>query len=158
MTDSQALDDRQRAFVETARSATLATIARNGRPRLVPICFVVGGLEPGQSTRIYSPIDEKPKGTPDPWSLARVRDLIDRPHAAILVERWSEDWSQLGWLRLEVRGEILEPAGRDRAEHLAAVAALRTRYPQYATHRLDVRPILRFTIERAVAWGDLGAS
>lgn len=158
MTHGQALDDRQRAFVEDARSATLATIAPDGRPRLVPICFVVGGVVPGQATRIHSPIDEKPKGTTDPWSLARVRDLIDRPHAAILVERWSEDWSQLGWLRLEVRGEILEPAGPDRAEHEAVVAALRAKYPQYATHQLDDRPILSFTVERAVAWGALGAS
>ena len=152
------LDLRSRAFLGAARTATLATIASNGRPRLVPICFVLGVDDTNGRARLYSPLDDKPKSVADPLRLARVRDLLARPSATLLVDRWSEDWTRLGWLRLEVRGEILEPAGPDRAEHEAEVAALRTRYPQYATHRLADRPILRFTVERAVAWGDLGKS
>ena len=80
------LSPTEGAFLAAARSATLATIAPDGRPRLVPICFVTGGVEPGHSTRIYSPIDEKPKTTTEPAALARVRDLKARPRAAILAE------------------------------------------------------------------------
>ena len=149
------LDERSRAFLEAARSATLATIAPDGRPRLVPICFATGEDVEAGRVRLYSPLDDKPKRVADAHRLARVRDLMARPAATLLVGRWSEDWDRLGWLRLDVRANVLEPAGPDAAEHALAVAALRARYWQYAAHRLEERPILRFTIERAIAWGDL---
>jgi len=50
----------------------------------------------------------------------------------------------------------LEPEPREREEHAAAIAALRGKYAQYAEHRLEDRPVLRLTVERVVAWGDLG--
>jgi PPOX class probable F420-dependent enzyme len=155
MTDAALLNDRYRTFLAMARRATLATTAPSGRPRLVPICFVVGSDAPDGRLRLDSPIDEKPKSSGDPRALARVRDLLARPEAALLVDRWSEDWSRLGWLRLDVRGTIIEPAGPERVEHAQAVDALRAKYPQYASHRLETRPILRFVVERATAWGDL---
>jgi hypothetical protein len=72
----------------------------------------------------------------------------------LLVDRWSEDWSRLGWVRLYGSGVVLEPQTQDREEHAAAVTALRTKYPQYATHALEIRPMIRLTIDRAVSWGD----
>jgi PPOX class probable F420-dependent enzyme len=145
----------ERAFISTARTATLATIAPTGRPRLVPICFVVGADAPDGRPRLYSPIDEKPKRSDDPHDLARVQDLLVLPEATLLVDRWSEDWSQLGWVRLDCRGELLEPEPREREEHAAAIEALRAKYQQYAEHRLENRPVLRLTVDRVVAWGDL---
>jgi PPOX class probable F420-dependent enzyme len=143
------------AFLDAARTATLATLAPDGRPRLVPICFVVGDDDRDGRPRLYSPLDEKPKRSADPRELARVRDLQARPAAALLVDRWSEDWTLLGWLRLDGRGELLEPGSGDRAEHATAVVDLRTKYPQYAGHRLGERPIIRLTIDRASSWGNL---
>jgi PPOX class probable F420-dependent enzyme len=144
------LDERSRAFLDAARTATLATIAPNGRPRLVPICFVVGTDDLVGRARIYSPIDEKPKSTADPRELARVRDVLARPETTLLVDRWSEDWTRLGWLRLEASAHLLEP-GAD--EGAVVIEALRAKYPQYDGHRLEGRPMLRFIVERAVAWG-----
>jgi PPOX class probable F420-dependent enzyme len=138
-----------------SRTATLATIAPSGRPRLVPICFVLSGDDPDGRPRLHSPLDDKPKRSDDPRDLARVRDLLARPAAAILVDRWSEDWSRLAWLRLDVVGELVEPEPPTADEHAIAIRALRARYPQYAAHRLEGRPILRFTVERAVSWGSL---
>ena len=152
------LDERARAVLEAARSATLATIAPDGRPRLVPVCFVVVDGGPDGHAVLYSPLDDKPKAAPaatDPHELARVRDLVARPHTTLLVDRWSEDWDRLAWLRIEARAELIEPSPSG-SEHAVAVAALRTKYPQYATHHLEERPIIRFTVDRAVAWGDLG--
>jgi hypothetical protein len=83
-----------------------------------------------------------------------VRDLLARPAATLLVDRWSEDWDRLGWLRLDVRGEVLD-ADDDASEHAAAVITLRAKYPQYAAHRLEERPLLRFEIVGAASWGDL---
>jgi PPOX class probable F420-dependent enzyme len=151
------LSDPERAFVADARRATLATISPSGRPRLVPICFVLSPGDPAGRPRIHSPLDEKPKATDDPHQLARVRDLLVLPSATLLVDRWSEDWSHLGWVRLDCQGELLEPEPREREEHAAAIVALRAKYPQYETHRLDERPILRLTVLDAISWGDLGS-
>ncbi|HET7703745.1 MAG TPA: TIGR03668 family PPOX class F420-dependent oxidoreductase [Candidatus Limnocylindrales bacterium] len=156
MSDS-VLGPRERQFLATARRATLATTKADGGPRLVPICFVVTEADSTDGLpRLHSPLDEKPKRSTDPHDLARVRDLLVLPRATLLVDRWSEDWERLGWLRLEMRAEILEPDAPERAEHEAAVRALRAKYPQYASHRLEDRPMLRFTVLRAVSWGDLG--
>ncbi len=50
---------------------------------------------------------------------------------------------------------MLEPEPDVVEEHAAAVAALRAKYPQYASHRLADRPLIRIAIGRAVTWGDL---
>ena len=155
MPDASGITAEQLAFAAAARTATLATIGTNGRPRLVPICFVTAAPGRDGRPRLYSSIDEKPKRSTDPHDLARVRDLLVLPEATLLVDRWSEDWSRLAWLRLECRGEILEPEPRERDEHAAAVAALRDKYEQYRSQRLDERPIIRFIVNRAIAWGDL---
>jgi PPOX class probable F420-dependent enzyme len=146
---------QQRAFAAAARSATLATIAPSGRPRLVPICFIVGDDDKLGRPRLYTPLDDKPKRSDDPHDLARVQDLLVLPEASLLVDRWSEDWSRLGWLRMHARGVILEPEPHERNEHVAAVAALREKYPQYTSHALEGRPIIRLTVDRAISWGDL---
>jgi PPOX class probable F420-dependent enzyme len=138
----------QRVFLESARRAVLATIAPSGHPRLVPICFVVTGDPP----ILYTPIDDKPKRIDDPLALARVRDLEGDPRVTVLVDRWDEDWIRLAWLRAEGRGTLLRPSAAP-AEHAAAVTALRAKYQQYATHRLEDRPLICIQLDRVVAWG-----
>jgi PPOX class probable F420-dependent enzyme len=150
------LDDLHRAFVNRARRATLATTSPDGRPRLVPICFVLASEDDALGrARLYMPLDEKPKRDPDPRKLARVRDLLVLPQATLLVDRWDEDWTRLGWVRLYGTGELLEPEPREVEEHAAAVAALREKYRQYVDQGIDARPIVRFAIDRVVAWGAL---
>jgi PPOX class probable F420-dependent enzyme len=153
----QVLTPAEVAFLAAARTAVLATIDRALRPRLVPICFVITATESG--LRLYTPIDEKPKKSDDPLALGRVRDILADPAVWLLVDRWSEDWSHLAWLRLEGRADLLAPdAGEEaQAEHAAAVAELRGKYPQYATHRLEILPIIRIRVERSRSWGSLEA-
>ena len=146
--------ESQRAFLAGARSVAMATLAPDGRPRLVPVCFAVA---PGTDERgrlvVYSPIDEKPKVSPEPRNLARVRDMLVLPEVTLLADRWSEDWSELGWLRAYGAGELLEPEPREASEHTTAVALLREKYPQYLAHALDERPIIRIAVDRVVVWG-----
>ncbi len=137
-----------RTFVEAARRATLATIAGDGRPRLVPVCFVLDG------DLAWIPIDEKPKRSADPLELARVRDIRQRPRVTLLVDRWDEDWTRLGWVRLDGRAGILDSGA---PEHAAAIVALRAKHPQYLAHDLETRPMIRVRIERVVSWGSLGS-
>ncbi|HEY7700771.1 MAG TPA: pyridoxamine 5'-phosphate oxidase family protein [Candidatus Limnocylindrales bacterium] len=118
----------------------MATIAPDGRPRLVPICFVV------IDDVVWTPLDEKPKAVVDVRDLARVRDIERDARVTLLVQRWSEDWSALGWLRVDGEAELVATAGP------AVVAALRAKYPQYAGHDLEGRPMLAIAIGAVTAW------
>jgi PPOX class probable F420-dependent enzyme len=132
----------ERDLLADARRASLATIDSDGRARLVPICFVL------TDDVMWSPIDEKPKSAADPRALARVRDIQARPAVTVLVDRWSEDWTELAWIRLDARAELIEARGVP----TGIVDALRQRYPQYWEHDLEHRPMVKITIERARSW------
>jgi len=145
------LSAAERAFLADARRAVLATIAPDGRPRLVPICFV---LDPLRAV-LYTPLDEKPKAVEDPRRLARVRDIAADARVSVLVDRWDEDWGRLAWLRLVGSATLLEPDGGQAAEHSDAVRALRSRYEPYRAHDLESRPLIRIIIDHATSWGAL---
>lgn len=155
MSERPNLAPAERVFIAAARTAVLATIVPDGAPRLVPICFAVSDDTDGRLV-IHTPLDEKPKRVADPHDLERVRDIAANPVVSLLVHRWSEDWSELGWLRLGGQAELIEPDGPAAEEHAAAVAALRAKYPQYASHRIEARPIIRIVVDEARSWGDLG--
>jgi PPOX class probable F420-dependent enzyme len=140
----------ERAFLQAARRAVLATITPDGRPRLVPICFVIDPARP----ILYTPIDEKPKGVADSMQLARIRDLVADPRVSVLVDRWDEDWAHLGWVRCLGSASMLQPGGG--SERGAAIASLRSKYEQYATHQLEALPIIRIAIQHTTSWGALG--
>ncbi len=140
------LTGAEHAFLSEARTATLATIDPAGVPRLVPICFVIDDAD---GLHLLTPIADKPKSVDDPLELARVQDILARPEVSVLVDRWDEDWTRLAWLRITGRAMVLgagaAPAG--------AIDALRLKYPQYATHRLETRPMLAVQILEATGWG-----
>jgi PPOX class probable F420-dependent enzyme len=147
----------ERVFVGAARRAVLSTVRPNGLPRLVPICFVLAD-DPDEDGRavLYSPLDEKPKVEADPRELARARDILANAAVEVLVDRWSEDWSALGWIRLIGSAELLEPELDSMDEHRATVDALREKYPQYAEQSIEERPMIRIAIARVARWGTLG--
>jgi PPOX class probable F420-dependent enzyme len=148
------LTDPERDFLRAERRATLATTAADGRPRLVPICFVLADRDDNRGRPLlYTPLDEKAKKDPDPRTLARVRDILVLPEVTLLVDRWDEDWSRLAWVRLYGHGELLEPQPHERAEHAEAVRTLREKYPQYQDQAIDSRPIIRVSCDRAITWG-----
>ena len=155
MAADELLTEAELLFLAAARTAVLGTIAADGRPRLVPICFAFDAA--ASPLRIWTPLDDKPKRVADPHDMKRVHDIAANPAVSLLVDAWSEDWSALGWLRLDGRAEIIEPGSSASEEHGVAVAALRDRYPQYASHALEQRPIIRIVIERHRSWGNLGS-
>ena len=142
------LDAQERGLVAEARTATLGTIDPHGRPRLVPICFVLDG------DQLWSPLDEKVKSSADPRDLARVRDILARPDVTLLVDRWSEDWTKLAWIRLTGRASLVDPDLDDIGRQLV-IRALRVKYRQYEDHDLASRPMIHISIDRAVSWGAL---
>ena len=132
-------------LLRKARRGVLVTTKRDGTPRPVPFAYaVIDGV-------LYSALDEKPKRVEDPRDLARVRDIRERPRVVVLVDWWDEDWSRLAWVRVEGTASVLEPDGAP-DEHARAVGALRERYAQYATPRLEERPLIRISSERVTGW------
>ena len=148
--DQPALSAPQRAFLLATRRAVLVTIAPDGRPRPVPICFVIDPARP----IIWTPIDDKPKRDDDPLALARVRDIVANPRVSVLADRWEEDWTRLAWLRCDGLATLVDAAATG---HQAFVRALRAKYPQYQPHRLETRPLIRIDLLRSTSWGDLSS-
>src|SRR5262245_31098333 len=106
-------------FVQRQRVARLATADVEGRPYVVPVCYAFDGA------RFYTPLDEKPKRVAA-RQLKRVRNIAARPEVSLVIDRYDDDWSQLAWLQIAGRAELLLPEITD---HTQAVALLRERYP-----------------------------
>jgi PPOX class probable F420-dependent enzyme len=149
---SAPLDDDTLAFIAETRRGVLVTTDDAGRPRPTPLCYVAATDAAGRLV-LHTPIDEKPKRSADPLRQPRALDIAERSDVAVLVDRWDEDWSKLAWIRFHGTATILtaEDAAA-MAERATAIAALRAKYPQYATHSLEVRPIIRIVVDSWAAW------
>jgi PPOX class probable F420-dependent enzyme len=122
-----------------ARVAHLATNGTDGRPHIVPICFVV------TSEEILFAVDHKPKRT---FDLQRLRNIAANPHVAVLVDHYEEDWSRLWWIRVDGHAQVLDAADASSARAIDALAA---RYPQYRRAR-PIGPVVSIHIERMSGW------
>jgi PPOX class probable F420-dependent enzyme len=141
------LSDGERRFLAHRRIAHLATADSRGIPHVVPVCFVV--LE----STLYITIDEKPKRRPG-TALKRLRNIVENPVVAVVVDRYDEDWSLLGWVMLHGHAEILT----DGTEHNAAQALLRSRYRQLNAMQIAQHPVIAVRIERTTSWGNLSVA
>ena len=101
-----------------ARVARLATVRPDGRPHVVPVCFVLAG------DAIYTAVDAKPKST---RALRRLDNVRANPHASLIVDHYDDDWSQLWWVRVDGRARVVDD------DH--AIDLLVAKYPQYVEHR-----------------------
>lgn len=138
------LSERARQFMDACRVAHLATADRGGVSHVVPVCFGLTG------DTLYITIDEKPKRASD-RPLKRVRNILDNPQAAIVFDRYDEDWSRLGWVMVRGPAEIL--TGGD--EHGRAQALLRARYAPLRAMRIEALPVIAIRIDKVTTWGDL---
>src|SRR5262245_21995825 len=69
----------------------------------------------------------------------------------IVVDRYDEDWSLLGWVMLHGHAEILTGG----TEHRDAQALLRSRYAQLKAMQIAQHPVIAVRIERTTSWGNL---
>jgi len=136
-------NERERAFIDAARVAHLATTDAAGEPHVIPVCYAYDG------ERFFIAIDEKPKKPGR--TLKRVRNVVETGRAALVIDRYDDvDWSRLAWLMVRGRAEMLGP---EDADHPRIVAALRDRYAQYRAMALERAPIIAITPERITSWG-----
>ena len=69
----------------------------------------------------------KPKST---TRLQRLRNMERDPRVSVLIDRYSDDWEQLWWVRLDGEARLVH----DGTEREQGVRLLSERYPQYAEH------------------------
>lgn len=130
-------------FILGCRVGHLATADAAGRPHALPVCFAY------LDGQFYIAIDEKPKRS---LRLKRLRNVAENPRAALVFDRYDDDWSRLGWVLVKGGASVVE----SRPEHERAIAALRERYAQYREMALEDRPVIRVTAEKVSSWGNLG--
>jgi len=141
------LTDQARGFLNSHRVARFATAEHGGQPHVVPICYAV------YDNSVYFTIDEKPKQLRDK-PLKRIRNLQINPHVALVVDRYEEDWTQLGWVMVQGEAALLD----DGEEHTKAQRLLKARYPQLHGMQIGDLPVIAVRIKHVVSWGDLSTA
>jgi len=105
----------------------------------VPVVYVVD-----DDSCVGVPVDRvKPKASS---RLQRERNLETDPRGALLVEHWDrDDWSQLWWVRAELRFQ-----GDDSGREAALAARLAERFAQYSDQPFD--RVLVLSIVGVTGW------
>jgi PPOX class probable F420-dependent enzyme len=139
------IEERIVQFINSHRVARLATADAAGRPAVVPICYVFNGES------FYSAIDKKPKRV-DLMQLQRVRNIRVNSHVALVIDDYSEKWSELIYVVIRGVAEIIDPDESISTEHESAVAALRLKYDQYRSMAIDRNPIIKIVPKQVRLW------
>ena len=130
--------ETMRRLVSTAPVGRLATVRRDGRPHVVPICFVV------TNDVVYSAVDDKPKRH---RHLQRISNVAATGAASLLIDEYDDDWSRLWWVRLDGRARLVD----NTVEAERAIRLLCDKYPQYRDQPPS-GPVLAVDVERWVGW------
>jgi PPOX class probable F420-dependent enzyme len=133
------MDEREmRSRFAAASVARLATAGADGRPHIVPVCFVLAGQT------IYFAIDSKPKRT---TNLKRLRNIASNPSVSMLVDHYEDDWSRLWWVRVDGDARVVTDNGvSQKALHLLAA-----RYSQYRVNA-PAGPVVAVAIGAVTGW------
>ena len=129
-------------LVGSARIGHLATSDKSGQPHVVPICFAFDG------TDFFSPIDEKPKRTA-PRKLKRLKNIRENPRVSLVIDRYDEEWTKLGYVLVFGTARILSRGQK----HRDAVRLLRSKYRQYRSMAIQERPMIVIRPSRVISWG-----
>ena len=128
-----------RSRFASASVARLATVGADGRPHIVPVCFVI------DEQTLYFAVDAKPKRT---TNLKRLRNIAANPAVSILVDHYEDDWSALWWVRVDGDAMVVSVDAEDGRLGLSALAA---KYPQYAA-QAPPGPLIRIVVDNWTSW------
>ena len=143
MSQRSTLTEAETNFIHSQRAGRLATVDEQGTPYLVPICYAFDGIH------FYSALDEKPKSVAG-RKLRRVRNIEHNHKASLLIDRYDENWSQLGYVLIIGHAELIEPTHE---LHSHALQLLRERYSQYTTMALEQYLVIMLTPQQVTSWG-----
>src|SRR5215218_805932 len=111
-------------FIKRARVARLATVDYTSKPHLVPVVFVFDG------NHFFIPIDQKRK-TVKPQRLKRIKNIQDNPNVALLIDKYSEDWTKLAFVMIQGKASIITSKTQGNIQLQEAYKKLETKYRQY---------------------------
>ncbi len=131
------------AILDTFRVGHLATADAAAMPHLVPICFVYDGRA------VYTAIDHKPKRASG-FRMKRIRNMLENPQVAFLVDHYEEDWLQLSYIMIRGHAQILETG----SERQSALDLLEDKYPQYRERHLaqDTGLVIKIVPDSIQRW------
>lgn len=135
------LSAEARRFADVQQVAHLATVDGDGAPHVIPLCYALVG------NAFYFVVDDKPKRS---RNLKRLRNIAANPRVALVIDHYDEDWSRLAYLLVHGDAAAVE----DGSEYATALAALRSRYPQYRSMPLALatHAMVRITPRRCHLW------
>ena len=139
------IDTPTREYISEHRVGRLATADAGGRPSVIPICYIIHG------SNIYSPIDRKPKSV-SAHRLKRLRNIAENGNVSLVIDDYSDDWSELAYVQLSGTAEIVEPGEKSGPELKLVVKMLRQKYPQYESMDIDRTPMIKITPTRLRSW------
>jgi PPOX class probable F420-dependent enzyme len=122
-----------------SRIARLGLVADDHTPRVLPVTYAICGES------LVTAVDQKPKRRSGE-RLARVRWLRARPAAALTVDHYDDDWSQLAWVQAVGTVRVVDAASAG-----DAIAALAGRYAPYRTDP-PAGPVLILEPDRLLWW------
>lgn len=140
------LTTKQRQFLDSRPVGRLATVDNESKPHVVPVCFALA------NDSVYITIDQKPKRMDRP--LQRIKNIQANSSVALVVDKYDDDWTRLGWVMVRGCAEIIESG----AEHDSAQRLLRERYPQLRVMNIESLSVIAIRVERVSAWGNLEPS
>ena len=122
----------------------MATADPEGTPHVVPICYAFDGRN------IYSALDLKPKRV-SALRLKRVRNIMENPSVALVIDDYSEDWSALAYVLVHGVAEVMGEGD----ERRGAESLLREKYPQYGDLLEEGCIVIKVVPMRVTSWGRL---
>lgn len=133
-------------FINNHVVARLATADAAGQPHVIPFCYAFDGAH------VYFVVDQKPKrqtGKP----LKRIRNMLENPQAAIVIDDYADDWTQLAYVLITGTTALVD----DETEYTRMLALLRERYPQYRAMDLTFanNAMVRISPTKVHAWGKI---
>jgi len=123
-----------KAFVGAARVCRIATVRADGTPHVIPVCPVFDG-----EATLYADIGPR-------YTTAEA--LHANPSIAVLIDEYSDDWSQLKAVLLRCRAEPAPPAEKERAWEM-----IRVKFPTYKEIGWEPRLTLALRIQDWRQWG-----
>jgi PPOX class probable F420-dependent enzyme len=131
----------QLKLIDSQRIAHLATTSVDLQPAVVPVVYAFDG------ERFLTPLDGKPKQV-EIAELRRVRDITANPQVALVIDQYTEDWSQLAWIQVRGRASIIQEG----PIYTHGIVLLAARYPQYATVALIGQPLIVIEPSEIRSW------
>ena len=109
----------------------------------MPVCYAYDGIH------FYIPLDEKPKRVEE-LTLKRVRNILARHEASLLIDQYDDDWSRLGYVLVHGHAGLLQS---EDSLHVRALVLLRERYIQYRSMALEKHAMIVITPDSVTSWG-----